>query len=271
MKRLAWLLGVPFALWLVVSHYYVHEHRFRIILDVDTPEGLRRGSSVWSVTCHEPLSDFLRAYTGVCNVRGEAVFLELPQGRSLIALMALGPKGEGVDLYDLAPRAFGFTGIGASGGWYSQAPTWTGSRILPPGRTPTIVTFTDLKDPTTAKVVYATSPKIVCNTPITAPHNADGCKQFKAEGTDILDRFPETFGPGTAFKGLTLEMVPVGWWPLNLIPVPWPHWLFGVSVTRGIEGKVPVMMVQLRELDKSMQLVHPNDPLRVRSGHLSVR
>jgi hypothetical protein len=74
--------------------------------------------------------------------------------------------------------------------------------------------------------------------------------------------FATAFGPGFRLARVTLEMVPAGVWPFNLVG------LSGTPVTRGIEGKMPTMLAKLRELDKTLQLVHPNDPLKVRSGHL---
>jgi hypothetical protein len=136
---------------------------------------------------------------------------------------------------------------------------------LKPPLIPTIVSFTDINNPASATVIYATGPRVICDTPDPDPRNASGCMQFKEVGTQTVDIFAETLGPGYALASVTLEMVPSG---------KWPQFLYGdtgTPVTRGIEAKMPALMAQLRELDKSLQLVHPNDPLKVRSGHLSVR
>jgi hypothetical protein len=238
------------ALYLVWSQLVQpsHEHRFRIILDVDTPEGPRRGSSVWSVTCTEPLRA-LRDMSGGCQLRGEAVFLDLPNGRSIVALMATGPKAQGVDLYDIASLAFGFKHGVANGYWYAQAPKWTGARPLPVGAIPTLVTFTDLNNPASAKVVYATG--------------YDGkmtAESYAGSGIVLINDFRNAFGPGYAFKGATLEMVPVGWWPFNLIGIT------GTPVTRGIEGKIPVAIQKMDEDRKVFRIFGPNDPYRAMLG-----
>jgi hypothetical protein len=257
MKRLAWLFGVPFMVWLVWTQLVqpTYEHRFRVTLEVDTPEGPRRGSSVWSVTCTEPAGGPLRQLpTGGCNLRGEAVVVDLPNGRHLIGLMATGPRAEGVNLYEIARQAFAFDGGSGEVSWFSQAPKWAGTRPLDPPLIPTLVTFTDITDPASARVVYAT-----------AYDGITTAGSYYGTGIVPINDFSYVLGPGYAFKRATLGMVPVGIWPLNLIGIT------GEPVTRGIEGKLPAMMVKLRELDKSLQLVHPNDPLKVRSGHLSVR
>ncbi|KPH78956.1 hypothetical protein [Bosea vaviloviae] len=211
---LRWLVGFPVVaavLWAVFLQP-TYEHRFRITLEVETPDGPRSGSSVWSVFCSEPISA-LRSMTGGCSAHGEAIFVSLPNGQALIGLMAYGPKGQGVDIYDTAPRALGFKGGGADGGWFSQAPKWREKRPLVGNRIPTMVTFADLSDPMTARVL-----------------NPDG------------SNFAVVFGEGYRFRRATLEMVPAGLWPFNLLR------LFGTPFTSEIEKRIPFLASHREQL-----------------------
>ncbi len=189
-----------------------YEHRFRITIAVATPEGQRQGSSVWSITCSHPLSGGLSVMTGGCSTVGEAVFVDLGHGSNLIGLMARGPYGEGVDIYDVAARAFNYADVprDISGNtresWISYPPRWRGVRELTGDNMPTLVSFTDLTNPASGRVVEPT--------------------QYD---------FASLFGPGQRLERVTLEMAPVGLWPLNRLG------LWGTPVTWGIESKIPFL------------------------------
>jgi hypothetical protein len=201
-----------------------YEHRFRITIAVATPEGQKQGSSVWSITCSEPLPGGLSSMTGGCSMAGEAVFVDLGGGRNLIGLVARGPRGEGVDVYDISARAFDYANIPRNGNgdlrdsWYSYAPSWRGSRELVGNNIPTLISFADLNDPASARAV---------------------------EPAD----FGFVFGVGYRMQHITLEIVPTGIWPLNLVG------LWGTPVTRGIESKIPFLTAyraQLRHVMRDM-------------------
>ena len=62
-------------------------YRFRMTVEVETPEGLRTGSSVYEVTAqnHVKLLPDMRGRSR--DVRGEAVAVDLPGGRTMFALL----------------------------------------------------------------------------------------------------------------------------------------------------------------------------------------
>lgn len=130
------------------------------------------------------------------DVRGEAVFLDLGQGRNLVLLLLFDPCLPTQALFGRA----GFNAVET----LLQGRKLEGSVELRPDLIPTLVSFSDLSDPASARVV--------------PPSDAG---------------FAAAFGPGFRLAGVTLEMVPVGVWPFNLVG------LSGTPVTRGIEGKVP--------------------------------
>lgn len=110
----------------------------------------------------------------------------------------------------------------------------TGSAELRGADIPTLVTFANLADPASAKVV---------------------------EPTDA--GFASAFGPGHRLARVTLEMVPAGTWPWNRF-----GWS-GTPVTRGIEGKV-AFLKRMRDdglsgrIDTDPNRFIPNFPYFVR-------
>jgi hypothetical protein len=214
-------------------------YRFRITVAVETPQGVREGASVLETsTIYQPT--FLGATGGrFPSLHGQAVFVDLGQGRHLIGLLAHGPRGEGVDGVMMLPvSAFGLrsSGVGRGQNAHEMAAALpAGSRReLSSDLIPTLVTFGDLADPASARVV---------------------------EPTDA--GFASAFGPGFRLAGVTLEMVPAGTWPFNLVG------LSGTPVTRGIEGKL-AFLKRMRDdglsgrIDTDPNRFIPNFPYFVR-------
>ena len=68
-------------------------YRFRVTVEVQTPQGVRTGSSVWQISPHVEAHPM--AGSGVqLAFRGEAVAVDLPDGQTLFALMT-GADGNG--------------------------------------------------------------------------------------------------------------------------------------------------------------------------------
>jgi hypothetical protein len=211
--------------------YPTHVHRFRLTVAIETPTGLVSGSSVYEVQHPRGPRSIGTINYGGGGIYGDAIFLSLPNGRNLISLL---PRE------DIAPQTYRVSFSTYPLGADEPLLNSKGQVEVKSPLIPRLVTFTDLNDPTTAKVVYSTGIKTVCGTRDPDPRNASGCAQFIEAGTQTHDRLSETFGSGYAFKRATLEMVPVGIWPLNLIGIT------GTPVTRGIEGKV-LFLAAMRE------------------------
>jgi hypothetical protein len=178
-------------------------YRARLSIAVETPQGLRQAFGVIEIA-YKMVGNFNGG--GLMSretLRGEAVFLDLGQGRHVIMLLAHGPHGEGFDTY-LPTRLFlrlaGYDAVDA----LLKGRTLAGAAELQGADIPTLVTFTNLADPATARVV---------------PPTEAG--------------FTAAFGPGHRLSRVTLEMVPAGVWPFNLVG------LSGVPMTRGIENRMP--------------------------------
>lgn len=200
----ALLIAAP-VLWFASAFAYetwhTYTHRYRLTIEADDRGETKSASSVIQVGVIEK-ADWIPQTAGTLpSVRGEAVFLDLGEGRNLIAILGLGPTGSG-EVYNLAARAFGRN----RAFWQREAPSWRGGVELRGNLVPTLVTFADLNDPKTARVVRP-------------------------------DQFASVYGEGVRFTRATLEMVPAGLWPFSWLG--WPRALAGEPVTRGIEAKLP--------------------------------
>jgi hypothetical protein len=137
-----------------------HRYRFKLTVEVQTPDGLRRGSSVYQVSAANLPAVLPNEAKRDWSVRGEAVAVDLPDGRTLFALMrtrnrfhqdlalmslaSLDPKFKN-DVVESAGRvALGFT-------TRQKADVQTGDY-------PLLVVFGDNADPGTAKEVELGSP-----------------------------------------------------------------------------------------------------------------
>jgi hypothetical protein len=68
--------------------------RYRLTVDVETPEGLVSGSSVIDVVKNGPVPLLGRLSTSGTNVDGEAVAIDLPNGKTIYALLFGGTSGQ---------------------------------------------------------------------------------------------------------------------------------------------------------------------------------
>lgn len=90
MKRKGCLvpLGIVAALvgWAII-YTWPETHRYRMTVEVDTPQGLRTGSSVIETRYRKEIKILPDQVAGTLSVRGEAVAVDLPRGQTLFALL----------------------------------------------------------------------------------------------------------------------------------------------------------------------------------------
>lgn len=153
--------------------YPASSYRYRMTVEVDTPEGVRAGSSVIEVTWHRQ-PQLLAAPPYQVTARGDAVFVDLGSGKHVIGLLAGGENGSFVDHPQYALN-FATNIVFAPGNAPKILSITTGRWSLEARHYPTFVTFADLNDPKTARVV--------------APHD-----------------FAAVFGAGFALRAVTIEM-----------------------------------------------------------------
>jgi hypothetical protein len=152
-------------------------HKYRLTVEVDTPEGIKSASGVMSV--HPDRGYSRRGHTAT---RGDAVFVDLGGGRNLVALMAHLDKT--LDLDDMnyvALRAYKAADRNVS---FNEMSRMTGAVPVTGALIPIFVTFAAPGDPATARQV--------------APADLETAlgKEFR-------------------LHGVVAEVVPTGLWPLD--------------------------------------------------------
>ena len=130
-------------------------YRFRMTVEVETPQGLRSGSSVMEVRLARGMA--IGDRSGVTSgVFGEAVVVDLPEGPLFVLLQV---PNAGPPLQSVVPRALlgrrsdGPDGVMADGGklgstWFSEY-----RAELPRADWPLMVRFGDISDPKTVEQV----------------------------------------------------------------------------------------------------------------------
>jgi hypothetical protein len=207
--------------WYKIS-YPTYTYRYRMTVEVMVDGAVRSGTSVIEVKVQKQ-PKFGQAPPQVSRFYGEAVFVDLGGGRNVIALLAAGPKAEDVDYsYNVVPTLFGLTFKDED---LAKLADLQGAREVPAAHMPTFVTFPDLNDPKTVRVVG-------------------------------LGEFEDVFGPDVHFKQVWIEMTgdPVTggiekkllWWGK---PLPWvrptgPN--TGVDTRPFVPGKYRLMSEQFR-------------------------
>lgn len=132
---------------------------------------MKSGSSVIETISFDSGWGPLEARGVRSEARGEAVFVDLGGGRNVIAILGWGPDGRDTDkIYGLTRAALAPS---QRVSWKDE-PNLKGSGELPSDYIPTLITFSDLNDPKTARVVQ--------------PHD-----------------FPDVFGQGFRFRGAKVE------------------------------------------------------------------
>ena len=171
-------------------------HKYRLTVEVETPGGVKQASHVFAVF---PDRGYSRG--GRTRIAGDAVFVDLGSGKNLVALMAHLDKSLDLDgMNYLALRAYGAArGSRVS---FNQMSTMTGQVPVTGALIPVLLTFADPRDPRSAKLVAPDDPEAA-------------------------------LGKGFHLHGITVEVVPNGFWPIDF------GGPLGQPVTRDIEAKLP--------------------------------
>jgi hypothetical protein len=171
-------------------------HKYRLTIEVETPEGVKSAAGVMAVTPDRGYSRRGRTQTS-----GDALFVDLGNGRNLVVLLAHLDKTLDLDgMNYVALRAYG-----AARGQRVPFNEMSSARgVVPVTGTliPILATFTDPADPATMRIVPS-------------------------------DDLAASFGAGVRLHGVVAEVVPNGFWPLDF------GGALGEPVTRGIESKLP--------------------------------
>jgi hypothetical protein len=199
------------------SHWFpTYTHRFKLTVEVDTPDGRKSGSRVIEVARERLILVAKGQY--IFRLRGEAVFVDLGGNRNVIALLSHGPRAESSRMESLLVEAYGYHK------WDEQA--WSGHArmdgpvtLLPP-LIPTLVTVTDLSDPKTVQVLSGSS-----------------------------DQAAELLGQNVRIARVWLQRVATSRWPLGVL------FQRGAGMTDRIEEEVPFLSTHreaLRNVNSNM-------------------
>ena len=165
------LVGGAIVWWMI--NFPTYSYRYRMTVNVLADGAVRSGASVIAVRVDKQ-PQFGSAPPQVSRVDGEAVFVDLGGGRNVIALLAAGPQAKDGDYpYNVVPTLFGLTFVDRD---LAKLSGLRGRREVPTNFLPTFMTFTDLNDPETARVVEP-------------------------------EEFEQVFGPGVTFERAFVEMV----------------------------------------------------------------
>ena len=152
-------------------------HKYRLTVEVETPEGLKSAKGVMAV---HPDRGYSRS--GHTTTKGDAVLVDLGGGKNLVALLA--HRDNTVDLDGMnyvALRAYKAAGQNVS---FNEMSRMTGAVPVTGALIPILVSFTDLSNPATARTVPP-------------------------------DNLATVLGQGFRLHGMTAEVVPNGTWPLD--------------------------------------------------------
>ena len=138
------------------SFLFPKRYRFRMTVEVETPEGLKTGSSVMEISAYKALKILPHQHAGGGDFLGEAVTVDLPDGPIFVlrkicdgcprlseqVTVALLPevRDAKVDTYVAA--------VGKLGGWFADY-----KAELPRKDWPRMVRFRDLSDPISVELV----------------------------------------------------------------------------------------------------------------------
>jgi hypothetical protein len=171
-------------------------HKYRLTVEVETPAGVKSASGVMAVT---PDRGYSRK--GHTQTSGDALFIDLGGGKNLLALLAHIDKTLDLDgINYVALRAYG--AAGGQRASFNEMSRMRGAVPVTGALIPVLATFTDPADPSTMRIVPP-------------------------------DNLETTLGSGFRLHGVSAEVVPNGFWPLDFGGV------LGESVTRGIEARLP--------------------------------
>ena len=154
-------------------------HKYRLAVEVETPEGVRSAAGVVSV---HPDRGYSRK--GSTLAKGDAVWVDLGSGRHLVALLAhIDDKGslelDGMNF--VALRAFNTAGRKTT---FNAMNQMTGTAPVTGALIPVLAAFGDINDPATMRTVKP-------------------------------DDLEATYGKGFRLRGVIAEAVPSGFWPFD--------------------------------------------------------
>ena len=178
------------------------DHKFRLVVEVETPEGVKSTAGVYSVTPNRSYGGSNTGESSGPKTQGDALFVDLGGGRNVVALLAVGADPTELDATNyIAMRSF--LAAGRKVQFRDMKKTTAMSAVpVPAENAPVLVTFKDVNDPASMRRLTADSAQAL-------------------------------LGPGVKVRSMMVSTVANGFWPLDI------GGALGEPVTRGIEQKLP--------------------------------
>lgn len=173
-------------------------YRFRLTVEIDTPQGVRSGSSVMQVRYGLSLNFNGGGQQGDTDLVGEGVYVDLGGGRHVVAVLGQPLLRSGAWERKFLPAnvlLHGSSGLQQIKDLKAEGRDLEGSADVPFDQIPSMVTFERSNDPASAKVVWGKG--------FTETEDAQG---YRVRAVRV-DDFAETFGPGHGLRRVWLEMV----------------------------------------------------------------
>ncbi len=70
------------------------DHKFRLVVEVETPDGVKSASNIYSVTPNRSYGGSNTGESSGPKTKGDAVFVDLGGGRNIVALLAVGSRAD---------------------------------------------------------------------------------------------------------------------------------------------------------------------------------
>ena len=184
------ILSAVFASLIVFDKIAWGKWNYRITVEIETPEGVKSGSAVRQVSIFKDrlIKGFPESTSSV-NIKGEAVVVDLGARGVLFALIDWDSYYE---LYRAFPKPRGGETT-IEGIKYYNKTLKSGMKAELTRDLPMMVTFTDMNDPKSVKLVYNDEVAVL---------NERGT----AYDTKIVDNFEEIFGQGVRLKRVVIEI-----------------------------------------------------------------
>lgn len=255
--KLVWALAYP------TSH-----HRFRLTVNVETPTGLRSGSSVMETVVERQPGWFgLRGgHLTIPSLVGEAVFVDLGStldGKpiNLIALLAWGNRGTGPDFGDIIRRvSFDYLQANSDARNKLRYEAWT----RPKGKTPVIGCGDDGDDYCELALLPIGTVKEVRGDLIPTLITLADLDDPKGARVVRPEALAETFGAGFQLRNVSLEFVTQGQWPFSIFGMS------GEPLTHGIESRLPKIFETFRSQSPGYFIEKLEDPFLLRRSQLKL-
>ncbi len=169
-----WKVNYPYASW-----------RFKITVEIETPDGIKSGYAVREVTAVTQPSITPETHPVTYGVIGEAVAIDLGDRGVAFALLGY------TEVFKAFPKEAKTTKEFIE--YYSNLPV--GQKAVLTNAHPQIVTFTDINDPLTVKMVLGSRFNV------------------KKQDLDPVNDFEALFGQGVTLKQVIIEITdePVTW------------------------------------------------------------